>query len=1244
MGIATTTAGNGAPSIERPLYGYRKYNVINNAAGWLCFIIAAVTYLLTLEPTASFWDCPEFISQGAKLEVGHPPGNPIFILAARFFINFAGGDVSHYAFAVNAMSGLLSAGTILLLFWTITHLVRRLMVGRSKEALTLSQLLVVMGSGLCGALLYTWSDTFWFSAVEGEVYAFSSFCTALVFWLLLKWDNRADEPHADRYLILVTFIIGVSIGVHLLNLLTIPALGLIIYYRKSQHINGNRTLLKVATWLMWAVAAAVAAVTVVLLVNGYYAASLLALCVCAMCWFYRQSPTFRFSLLSLFLSFVVVALILYGLVPGFIEIAQYFELFCVNTLHLGYNVGVLVYAVILLGVLIWCISSLYRQKSRRQIQISFALSVVLSGIPFIGSSLLIPFVLTAALVAYLFMARRLSVRFLTITALSILVIFIGYTSYTLLLIRASANPPMNQNAPDNVFTLSSYLNREQYGDTPLFFGPSFASTPEYTILYNENGQPMQELRSSNGKASYDKQVKTSPDQPDRYVRLDPKLKPRMVPNMIFPRMYSQQPGHPQGYLRWIGETMESLPTEKVSIYYDEDGNPFSIPGQDLREEVPVLSFEQNLRYFFDYQLNYMYWRYFLWNFAGRQNDLQGQDELNRGNWISGIPFIDNPRLGDQSLLPPDYGSENKGHNVFYMLPLLMGLLGIAAQLVRGKEGICQFWIVFIFFFMTGIAIVLYLNQPPMQVRERDYAYAGSFYAFSIWIGMGVYGLWLIVRSLFGKKQSDRGVRRAAAAVACVAGVLVPVQMVSQTWDDHDRSGRYTTRDFGMNYLSSVDENGIIFTNGDNDTFPLWYAQEVEGYRTDVRVVNLSYLTTDWYASHQKLPSYNAPAIEFQAQPEDYAYDRMQVVYVYGRDSLPVDVFSSLNDLYVSPDAEFNGMRVLTHPKMYIPVDVDDAVKAGVISAEEAPAADDFIFVDWSGKNSASLGDLLSLDMVAHGAADGWKRPAYFAMTVPDDYYLNLSPYLRNTGLAYQVTPIRDAGYNSGQTLSVATDKMYDNVMNKFRWGGLDSGDDIYLDETVRRMVTTHRSTLIDLANALYNEGIYAMYDVTEGEDGSFEETVNEENAGYAKERFRKSAEVLDLIQEKLPARVSPYSVQIGQQIGQLYMLLGEELQDDALTDKGLDMLLGEIRHFAPHVPYLYSLVMDREKNSKRRNPVTVYDIAVSNVDSYVPYHLLQLITMYRNGGGDEERLNAVLGETAGKGFEEKLERLLEGIM
>lgn len=1244
MPTAATSAGRGATGYERALYGYRKYNIINNAAGWLCFVIAAVTYLLTLEPTASFWDCPEFISQGAKLEVGHPPGNPIFILAARFFINFAGGDVSHYAFAVNAMSGLLSAATILLLFWTVTHLVRRLMVGRSKEALTLSQLLVVMGSGVCGALLYTWTDTFWFSAVEGEVYAFSSFCTALVFWLILKWDNRADEPHADRYLILVTFIIGVSIGVHLLNLLTIPALALIIYYRKAQYLNGNRTLLKVATWLTWGVAAVIAAVTMVLLVNGYYAPAMLSLCVCAMCWFYRSSPTFKFSIFTLVVSFVVVALILYGLVPGFIEVAGYFEIFCVNTLGFSYNIGVLVYAVILLGVLVWCISSLYRQKSKWQIQLSFVLSVVLSGIPFIGSSLLIPFVLTAALVAYIYLAKRMSVRFLTLTALSILVIFIGYTSYTLLLIRASAQPPMNQNAPDNVFTLSSYLNREQYGDTPLLFGQSFASTPEYTIVFNEEGQPMQELRSDAGKAQYGKVVKTEPGQPDRYVELEPKIKPRMAPGMIFPRMYSQQPGHPGAYLKWIGESMESLPTEKVTVYYDEDGEPFSIAGQDLREEVAKPTFEQNLRYFFDYQLNYMYWRYFLWNFSGRQNDLQGQGEINRGNWITGIPMLDNPRLGDQSLLPPDYGSANKGHNVFYMLPLLMGLLGIAAQLVRGKEGICQFWIVFIFFFMTGIAIVLYLNQPPLQVRERDYAYAGSFYAFSIWIGMGVYGLWLLCRSLFGKKkQSERKVCVGMAAVACTVGVLVPLQMVSQTWDDHDRSGRYTTRDFGMNYLSSVDRNGIIFTNGDNDTFPLWYAQEVEGYRTDVRVVNLSYLTTDWYANHQKLPSYDAPAIEFQAQPEDYAYDRMQVVYVYGKDDNPVDAFSALNDLYVNPDADFNGTRMLRHPKMYIPVSVDDAVKAGVISEEEAAAADDFIIVDWSGKNSASLGDLLSLDMVAHGSTDGWKRPAYFAMTVPDDYYINLSPYLRSTGLAYQVSPIYNADYQEGNGYAVATDKMYDNVMNKFRWGGLDAGKDVYLDETVRRMVTTHRSSMLDLASALYNEGLYASYDF-ENADSVAVDAPAAANSEYAAGRFRKAVDVLDLMQEKLPARLSPYSVQIGQQIGQLYLLLGEEMGDQAIKEKGLKVILDEISHYAPHVPYLYSLVMEKEEKNMSSDPITVYNLEVTNVDTYVPYYLYQLINMYDENGGDADAFDAAVTKAAGKDFDKKFMYLLKGIM
>lgn len=1250
MAIATTAPGTGALPYEKAFCDYKKYNLINNAAGWLCFIIAAVTYMLTLEPTASFWDCPEFISQGAKLEVGHPPGNPIFILAARFFINFAGGDTSSYALMVNAMSGLLSAATILLLFWTITHLVRRLMVGRSQSPLTLTQLLVVIFSGVCGALIYTWSDTFWFSAVEGEVYAFSSFCTALVFWLLLKWDNRADKPHSDRYLILVTFVIGVSIGVHLLNLLTIPALALIIYYRKGQQFKGGKAVNVIATVAMWGACALFSILTLVLLGNSFWAAALLCACVVVMVIMFRNSVTFKYSILTLLLSFVVVGLILYGLVPGFVEIAQYFELFFVNTLGFSYNMGVLVYAVLLLAILVWCVYALYQQKSKWQIQVSFILSVVLSGIPFIGSSLAIPVILTGALVLYMLLAKKLSIRFLTITALSILVIFIGYTSYTLLLIRASAQPPMNQNAPDNVFTLSSYLNREQYGDTPLFFGPAFTSEPEYTIVFNEKGKPMQELRSNNAKASYGKVVKTSPDQKDEYIQLEPKIKPRMTPNMVFPRMYSTQPGHPQAYLQWIGASMEELSKDNVTIYYDVNGNPFYIPGQNLNVDVPRPSFKQNLTYFFDYQLDYMYWRYFLWNFSGRQNDLQGQGELNRGNWVSGIPFIDNPRLGDQSLLPPDQGTENKGHNIFYMLPLLMGLFGIMGQLMKGKEGICQFWIVLVFFFMTGIAIVLYLNQPPMQVRERDYAYAGSFYAFSIWTGIGVYGLWLILSSIFkSKKDEGKGKGLVMAAVASLVGILVPLQMVSQTWDDHDRSGRYTTRDYGMNYLASLEPNAIIFTNGDNDTFPLWYAQEVEGFRTDVRVVNLSYLTTDWYANHQKLPSYNADAIEFAAQPEDYAYDRMQMVYVTGN-SEPVDVFSALNDLYVSPDAEMSGLRVLSYPTMYIPVDPQEAVKAGVISKEEAAAADDFILVDWSNKRSATLGDILSLDMISHGATNGWKRPAYFAMTVPDDYYLNLGPYLRNTGLAYLVTPVaNDDRYTDEGSYKVDTDKMYDNVMNKFRWGGLDSGKDVYLDETVRRMVTTHRSSLLDLVTALYNEGIEALYTT---EDGSYTEEPNTDNkqADYAKDRFRKAVEVLDLMQEKLPTKLSPYSVQIGQQVANLYLYAGQELNDEEIQKKGLNILLDEVEHYAPYVPYLYDMLKQREitwkknnvnwmailetwengdKNSYGQNPPTLNQLSISGVDAYAPYYTYQLIDSFTSGNGNPEVLDMLLKNYSG---------------
>ncbi|MDE6556153.1 MAG: DUF2723 domain-containing protein, partial [Duncaniella sp.] len=598
----------------------QKYNRLNNLLGWLCFLIAAATYLLTLEPTASFWDCPEFISQGYKLEVGHPPGNPIFMLAARFFVNFAFGDVTKVALMVNAMSALLSAGTILLLFWTITHLVKRLLVADDATEVSAIEMILIFGSGLCGALAYTWSDTFWFSAVEGEVYAFSAFCTALVFWLILKWESRASAPHSDKYLILIAYVIGISIAVHLLNLLCIPAIGLVIYYRLA------------------------------------------------------KKTTAKGSLITLALAAGVVGVILYGLVPGFIEVAQGFELFFVNTLGCSYNVGVLFYAVIAVAVFIWAMVAVYRQKSVMQIRASVAMAIFFSGIPFIGNSWWIPVVIMAAVLCWLSMAKKLNVRVLNIVVTSILVIFIGYSSYALLLIRSSANPPMNQNAPDNVFDLASYLNREQYGERPLFYGQTYQSGVVYEV--GPDGQPIPKYNE--GEAIYSKEAKVSPDDPDRYRLTGHKKEYVMMPelNMLFPRIYSG--AHAGAYSDWIGG-LQGQPVSATKYVYP-DGRTYQ---SEIRTK-PTMG--ENLRFFLIYQLNHMYWRYFMWNFAGRQNDLQGNGEVNRGNWISGIPFIDNPRLGDQSLLPYDEGKGNPGHNVFYMLPLIMGLLGLGWQAVASKRG------------------------------------------------------------------------------------------------------------------------------------------------------------------------------------------------------------------------------------------------------------------------------------------------------------------------------------------------------------------------------------------------------------------------------------------------------------------------------------------------------------------------------------------------------------------------------
>ncbi len=1152
----------------------KRYNLINNTLGWLCFVIAAVTYMLTLEPTASFWDCPEFISQGYKLEVGHPPGNPIFMLAARFFVNFAFGDVSKVALMVNAMSGLLSAGTILLLFWTITHLVKRLTVKDDAEELSLVQMLVIFGSGICGALAYTWSDTFWFSAVEGEVYAFSSFCTALVFWLILKWENRAHMPHSDKYLILIAYVIGISIAVHLLNLLCIPAIGLVIYYR------------------LWK--------------NTTATGSLVALCVSA----------------------IVVGLILYGLVPGFIEVSQYFELFFVNVLGTGYNTGVLVYAILAVASFIWAIRELYKQDNASRIRWSVALSILLSGIPFIGNSMWIPVIIMAGVLVYLFKAKKLPVRILNIVVMSIFVIFIGYSSYALLLIRSSANPPMNQNAPDNVFALASYLNREQYGERPLFYGQTHNSSVVYEAAPSGQLSP----QYTDGAPQYSKVAKTSPDDKDHYVFQGYKKDYRMSPelNMLFPRIYSG--AHTQAYADWIGG-IKGTPT-KTTQYVDREGNVL----QYADRIKPT--FGESLRFFLVYQLNHMYWRYFMWNFAGRQNDIQGNGEVNHGNWISGIPFIDTPRLGDQSLLPYTEGEGNPGHNVFYMLPLILGLIGLGWQAFMSKRGIEQFWVIFFLFFMTGIAIVLYLNQTPSQPRERDYAFAGSFYAYAIWVGMGVAGIWQLICLALAKKPAKAAkegdaskpaqpaeavtspkASMAAAVIACVIGLAVPLQMVSQTWDDHDRSGRYTTRDFGMNYLDSVDENGIIFTNGDNDTFPLWYAQEVEGHRTDVKVVNLSYLTTDWYANQVKHPSYDAAGIETLAKPEDYAYDRMNFNYfATDEDSTAVLVDASLAQLYDRKSSQNAwGAPMMKYPNMYIPSNIEAAVKAGRITADEARRAEPVISADMHNDPESmrhggmTLSQVLSLDMINTSIKNGWDRPVYFASTVPTTYYLGLQPYMRSTGMAFEVSPILNPENGTEDVVAVNTDKAYRNITEKFRWGGLDKVTEpgqVYLDETIRRMVTTTRSHILTAATALINEAVMAE----RADSAAISEADRAALAAYKADRYAKALNLLKLMEEKLPEAASPYAIQIPQKMAEIYARIGAATDNPEASRHALDLLERELRRYGANVKYYQSL--------------SPWQYAtLQNTDRFAEtYYMVYLLQDYADAGGDTEAIIADLEE------------------
>lgn len=1005
----------------------KTYKIVNNLMGWIIFAIAAFTYCSTIEPTASFWDCPEFITTAAKLEVGHPPGAPFFMLFGNLFSHFA-SDSSQIAKMINTMSALLSAGCILFLFWSVTHLARKLVCDDNEE-ISVPKLIAIMGSGIAGALIYTWSDTFWFSAVEGEVYAFSSFFTALVFWLILKWEDNADKPGSDRWLVFIAYLVGLSIGVHLLNLLCIPAIVLVFYYKKS------------------------------------------------------KNPTAKGSLAVLAVSMVIVAAVLYGVVPGIVKIGGWFELLFVNVFEMSFNTGLYLYLVLLVAGLIWGLYETTSGKSKKRMNISFLVCVALLGIPFYGhgaSCVFIGIVVLAVLAFLLFNNKRITSRLLNTTLLCMTLMTVGYSSYAVIVIRSTANPPMDQDSPEDVFSLGTYLGREQYGDRPLFFGPTYASEPN--VIQTSAGMMYE---TTEGAPVYQRVEKATADEKDRYEVVHNKLEYVYPFNqqMIFPRIYDES--HTNDYKMWLGGV-----TGKTVTY--------NVPGYGA-QSVTIPTQWDNMKFFFSYQLNFMYWRYFMWNFAGRQNDIQSHGELEHGNWISGISFLDNARLGDQSQLPSDL-LNNKGHNVFYCMPLILGILGFFWQAFKNKKSIQQFWVVFFLFFMTGIAIVIYLNQTPVQPRERDYAYAGSFYAFAMWCGLGIIAIYEGLNRLFGKKLDKRMAALAASVVSLVPAIAVPLQMVSQTWDDHDRSNRYICRDFGLNYLETVPHDGVIFTCGDNDTFPLWYNEDTEGNRTDVRVCNLSYLQTDWYIDQMKRPAYEG---ENASSPLPISWKRLQ--YVTGKNEI-IQVNPTVNggksmkelikEVYKNdPDnakhiwgeepfelnnaikkfvlkegipAEYAELTrdlpsCLPSDSLYINVDKEAVRRSGMkIYNDSIP---DKMYINLAGQSKVYKSFIMMLEMLGQS---NFSRPLYMSTTVGASNYGRLYEHFLQEGIAWRFTPYTFPTNRALQTV-VDTEKMYDNMMNKYRYGNL-KHKDLYIDETTMRMCYTHRRWFALLISNLVLEG------------------------------------------------------------------------------------------------------------------------------------------------------------------------------
>jgi hypothetical protein len=948
----------------------KRYRQINNITGWIVFMVSAVTYLLTIEPTASLWDCGEFIASAFKLEVGHPPGNPVFMVMANFFTLFSFGDHSKVAAMVNSMSAIVSAFTILFLFWTITHLARKIII-RNEEQMTAGRMIAVMVAGLVGALAYTFSDSFWFSAVEGEVYASSSFFTALVFWAILKWEDVADEKNSDRWIILIAFLMGLSIGVHLLNLLAIPAIALVYYFRKYEF-----------TW--------------------------------------------RGFLVSTGISIILLAIILFALIPGIVTISAKFDLFFVNTLGLPVNSGMLFHVILVAALFILAIRATLKSEKNVRTAVLAIAAILLSGAWVISGSGFLNLMVIVILAWFIWYITGKNRYILNMVLTTIAVILIGYSATAIIVIRSSANTPLDENNPENPFNLLYFLNREQYGSRPLFKGPYFnAPVTDY----------------KDGKAKYSvvngKYKVTSHDLEKVYDE-------RFL--TIFPRMWSDQSDHEQVYKDWI--SMKGTPIQVT----DQNGEKTI-----LRKPT----FTENLEFFFSYQMDYMYFRYFMWNFAGRQNDVQGTGGAVNGNWITGINFLDEKRVGSTKGMPSDMKND-PSRNVYFLLPFILGVIGMLYQFNKDNR---NWWIVMLLFLMTGLAIVIYLNQYPNQPRERDYAYAGSFYFFAVWIGFGALALFEGLNKFINEKI-------AASLSGAICILAVPVIMGTQNWDDHDRSGRYLARDVSFNYLNSCAPDAILFTNGDNDTFPLWYAQEVEGIRTDVRVCNLMLLNTDWYIDQMKLKAYESDPLPVSL-PEKKYYDGVNnQVFIVEKTKLAaninevIDFVNSDDPAYKVPVSATEIYDIIPTRTIRIPVDKAKVLASGTVKPEDADKIVPYIEIRLKG-NYIQKSQLIVLDILAH---NDWKRPIYFVTGYHADA-MGLEEFFQLEGLAYRLVPIRSENKSWLEYGRIDTDILYENMMNKFVWrGASEKGVDIDYNHKRTLLVVKARYNHARLANALIEEG------------------------------------------------------------------------------------------------------------------------------------------------------------------------------